>query len=263
MRLFWTLVLKEARGVLRDKQNLVGVASLALTLGFVLWTVQRAVPPGGGAGTGPLEPDAVQAVRFMVVAIAQSLAAYASFFAIPLALATFVGESENQTLELLLAAPVPDRQLYALKVFSVVLLGAGCGFALLSVFLGWSLWAHGAALARLPAWELPRLIALALPLPALYALVQVGLGACVSVRADSMKGAGQLLGGLYMLVFVGLGGTAIALGEVSEEGADVGRLLGGLEFWSYYWTSLAVPLIMGCVLLVIGGLLFRRERLLG
>ena len=263
MRLFRTLVLKEARGVLRDRQNLIGLVSLALTLAFVLWAVEQGESRPGSSPGGALEPAAVTAVRFIVVAIAQSLAAYASFFAIPLALASFVGEKESQTLELLLAAPIPDRKLYVLKVSSVVLLGACFGYVLLAMFLGWAVLVHADGLARLPSGEVLRLIALALPLPPLYAGVQVGLGSCVSVRADSMKGAGQLLGGVYMLIFVVAGGCLVVSGGGGSGAAQaVGQRLETLSFWSFYWTTLGLPAALGAGLLALDGRLFRRERLL-
>jgi len=261
VRLFWTLLVKEARSVVRDRQNLVGVASLAVTLAFVLWTVEQTAPPGDSA-TGLLGSDEVQTVRLVVLVIAQSLSAYASFFAIPLALATFVGEKESQTLELLLAAPIPDARLYVFKVLSITILGAGFGLLLLVAFLGWAGVAHGAALARLPSGELALLVLAALPLPLLYTLVQVGLGACVSVRADSMKGAGQLLGGLYMLGFAGCGGVMIALGKSRDQGLLLIDTVNELSFWPYYLTTFVGSGVLALLFLVVGGLLFRRERLI-
>ncbi len=107
------------------------------------------------------------------------------------------------------------------------------------------------------------LVVLASPLPPVYTLAQVGLGACVSVRADTMKGAGQLLGGPYLLFFVGLGGATIALEAGDGDTAfALGPWLESLSFWPCCWRAVLVPLGVGLLLLVVAGALCQCERLL-
>ena len=109
---------------------------------------------------------------------------------------------------------------------------------------------------------------LLLGLPALILLQTciVGLGAAISVKAETMKGAGQTLGVVMTVLIFGLAyGLPMLLrstpGLQQPLSDAVGQFM-TLSFSAQYGLLLAVLAIAAIILLGIGRMLFRRDRML-
>ncbi|MCU0723548.1 MAG: ABC transporter permease, partial [Planctomycetes bacterium] len=63
----------------------------------------------------PFEKAPASLPLWLVILCGTGVGWYASFFVLPLGFATFAGERERGTLEVVLATPVPDATLYAAK----------------------------------------------------------------------------------------------------------------------------------------------------
>jgi ABC-2 family transporter protein len=283
------MILKELRIMRRDPQQLLGLVSICLSL-LLLFTIpvftgdqieqQRReeekaaatrLEAAEAAGVEmTIEPPAEEAptplwaFRWSILGTAAGLAFYASFFSVAMALASFAGEKEERTVELLLAAPIRDTTLYVLKLVSVTLVTSLLGYLFLLVSAAFAVVYFWDRLGDLPASLLVSCALLSLPLPILITGLQVSLGAMCSVRADTTKGAGQVYGGAISIILVGLPVLVMALGRTSL-GDTATRLFfrwveagAILQVASLY--SLLIAICAGCFFA--GWSMFRRERLL-
>ena len=181
-------------------------------------------------------------------------------------LACFVGEKEAKTLEILLASPLSDEKLFNLKAASVLLP---------SVCIG-SIFAIGlmvAAKVFIPeeVVRLPSDLVIYGPLMGIVAMaiVQmwfVGLGAAISAKAETMKGATQSLGVAFTVIFFG-GGYGLPLLVRTFPGIQepFSRLMGkwmAYSFQQQYGVAIVALLIPALILMGIGRASFRRDRML-
>jgi ABC-type Na+ efflux pump permease subunit len=179
-------------------------------------------------------------------------------------LATFVGEKDSRTLEVLLAAPIGDTTLFLLKCGSVLLPAVGIGVAVM--LLGGA--AAAILIPPLHTAEVP-VFAYALlgsiPLLVLVDMVLLGIGAAISVKAQSMKGAGHLFGIVVMLLFFGVGYGVPLLVSNTPLGPSLKTLgLAWLElsFIAQYVVILGVLAVPAIILPALARSLFHRDRLL-
>jgi len=112
------------------------------------------------------------------------------------------------------------------------------------------------------------LLGLSLGLPALI-LIQaciVGLGAAISVKAETMKGAGQTLGAVLTLLIFGLiyGLPMLfrAVPSIQQPLTEALRSWMQMSFPLQYGLLLAALFIAAALLLSMGRILFRRDRML-
>jgi ABC-type Na+ efflux pump permease subunit len=255
------LLAKEVRTMLRDRQQVLGLGVFAVGLSFVAYMMESG-PPTVSA-SGPPLVFFVTYPRLMLLAVAVGLSSFVSFVAIPLALATFVGEKEERTLEVLLAAPIPDRTLYWFKCLGIVLPMAGVGYLFLAAAALYGVLLHPGYFASLPVGELVQTVLLSVPFPLLATALQVGLAGSISVWADSKKGAEQLFGAVMTALLFGGALTAFLVSK-----SPLGEPLVRFGLWWFrqpfavQYGSLVGLIVIGDVaLLGIGSALFQRERL--
>lgn len=279
LRLLWAVTLKELRATMRDRQQVVGMVMILVALLLMadaLDNLLKAAFRENVVQAAPANPTptAMMAqayvaevkhtvVRWAILGYLGLIAFFASVFAVPVALASFAGEKEEGTIEVLLAAPQSDLGLYVLKCLSILLPAAALGyvFQLLGMAYMWSRHADRVqALSGDVGWAL----LLSLPFPVLLASLQTGLGAALSVRAQTVKGAGQMFGA----VFAGFGvGGVLLVSTLLSQPADhpLRRWFAGwadLSFATQYGTITGL-LLFGTTLLVgVGAALFRREALI-
>jgi ABC-type Na+ efflux pump permease subunit len=182
-------------------------------------------------------------------------------------LASFVGEKEARTLEVLLASPLSDGKLYLLKCAGVLLPSVviGCFFAIVVALM-----AAGfipAEILPLPATTLLRdAVLLGIPLMLLPQLCLVGLGSAISIRAETVKGASQILGvAVMILIFGGVYGVPVLLATVPAVRPPAIALLHwwiDLSFASQYGMLLVVLGVPAGMLIALGRACFRRDRML-
>jgi ABC-type Na+ efflux pump permease subunit len=181
-------------------------------------------------------------------------------------LASFVGEKEAKTLEILLASPLSDRKLYFTKCISVLLPSATIGyvFAISATVLALAFVPMETVV--LPATLLPYALILSVPVMILPQIWLVGLGAAISAKAETMKGAGQVLGAVFMIPFFGCIYGVPALLQANpglrQALADLLRSALGLPFIAEYALVLGVLATPAVILMGIGRFFFRRDRML-
>jgi hypothetical protein len=244
---------KEVRTLIRDRQQILGLAVFALSMGFLAYLMQ-ATPAASAFLMYP---------QIALLGAAAGLSSFVSFMAVPLALAAFVGEKEESTLEVLLAAPIPDRMLYLLKCLGIVLPMAGVGYTFLGAGVLYGLLAHQALLAGLGPGRFAATVLLSLPFPMLFTALQVGLAGSISVWADTKKGAEQLFGAVMV---AGLFGGALVALLLAKSPLRQPLLRFGVwwlaqPFAFQYGSLIGLLALLAAVLLSAGAALFKRERL--
>jgi ABC-type transport system involved in multi-copper enzyme maturation permease subunit len=268
------MLLKEIRMTLRERSQVFRVAMsfviLLLVLGNSFYTVSRVSHRNRPIHVHP-ETEQEHSAREVTAhweAIAGAAGGgfvFSSGYLIAAILACFVGEKENRTLEVLLASPLSDAKLFLLKSASVLVPSAlmGSAFALVGVLaVGAMFSATGLTILQF------LLLGLSLGLPALI-LIQaciVGQGAAISVKAETMKGAGQTLGAVLTLsvfgLIYGLPMLFRAVPSIQEPLSEALRSWMQLSFPLQYGLLLAALFVAATLLLSIGRILFRRDRML-
>ena len=181
-------------------------------------------------------------------------------------LATFVGEKEARTLEILLASPLTDLKLYFVKCVSVLMPSTMLGFAfstgvslLLILLLPRGAVGHPVELFSIA-------LIFGMPVLMLLQIWFVGLGAAISVRTETMKGAGQVLGiVLLVLIFGTAYGIPLLLAAMPALYSPVARFVARcseLPFGIQYLLLLVLLSIPAGIFIGVGRLAFRRDRML-
>src|SRR5262249_39846118 len=157
------LVARETRTVLRDRQQVIGLVVFAVSMGFVAYMLE----------SGPPLLVFRAHRRLIMLLVGAPLRSFASFMAEPLAVASFVGEKEERTLEVLLAAPIPDRTLYFAKCLGILLPMSAVGYLFLLAAVVYGFVAHPDYFASLPPGLFATTVLLCLPFPLLLTAMQV------------------------------------------------------------------------------------------
>ncbi|MGA2229750.1 MAG: ABC transporter permease [Tepidisphaeraceae bacterium] len=267
------MLLKEIRTTLRERSQVLrmvmSVIVLVLVMGNTMYQMShlsrrfRAMPHTS-APVHQVEEPAILNWAPILGATGGGFF-FSTGYLIAAILACFVGEKENRTLEILLASPLSDLKIFLLKAASVLIPSALLGAAMGAV-------GTLAVSVMLPpsAQSLPQMFVtgLLLGLPALILLQTciVGLGAAISVKAETMKGAGQTLGVVMTVMIFGLAyGLPMLLrstpGLQQPLSDAVGQFM-TLSFSAQYGLLLAALAIAAIILLGIGRMLFRRDRML-
>ena len=278
-----TMVVKEVRTSLRERQQLVGMVVLLFVLLFMSGTgasrfrallhssvttrpaTQPAMSHAQLAGQILASPH-LTSVRWACVLVGMGTGVFFSLgLLLSAALATFAGEKDSGTLEVLLASPVEDTQLYVLKCISVLLPSAVLGYLFLLVPAVLAMFLLRTELAAVPI-NLPlHLLVLSLPPVLLANLILVALAAAVSTKTDSLKGAHQAFGAISCAVIFT---PTLVLPALASIPTVRQWLKHAAERWIaqgfavQYVLVMAVLAVVAVVCLAIGRALFRRDRLL-
>jgi ABC-type transport system involved in multi-copper enzyme maturation permease subunit len=271
------MLLKEVRTTFRERAQLRGLAISVLLLmligGNALFqtrrvtrrsqpsTIHRVEQPGGQS------PEQTAMIRWIAIGASAGIGFFFSTgYLMAAVLACFVGEKEAKTLEILLAAPLSDDKLFFMKATSVLLPSAclgsifAAGFVLLgAVFLP-------TQYARMPTRLLVYAPVLGIGAMVLLQCWFVGLGAAISAKAETMKGAGQTLGAMFMVMFFG-GGYGLpllfqAFPPLRTPLAEGIRKWTALPFAGQYGMLILMLGIPAVIFLGVGRAFFRRDRML-
>ena len=266
------MILKEFRVTFRERAQLrglvVSVVVMVLAISGSFSNSRRAAMVRGAVAMSQpavMTPQEQSAERWIAI----GGGAFAGFFfsmgyLISATLSSFVGEKEGRTLEVLLASPLSNRQLFFFKGVSVLLPSAavGCLFAgiLATVLIG------VLHVADPPAAVIGLAIVCAPPLMMLVQLWFVGLGAAISVRAETLKGAAQGLSVVFLVLMFGGGyGIPMLLRNFPDLQAQVSTFVGNWLRMPFGKQYLGVALVLGVVSSIcirIGRASFRRDRML-
>ncbi|MFI5381610.1 MAG: ABC transporter permease subunit [Tepidisphaerales bacterium] len=278
-----TMVVKEVRTSLRERQQIVGLVVLLFVLVFLAGTgagrfralmqASATTRPATQATTlraefahQPFPPLHVNSVRWAAVLVGMGVGLFVSLgLLLAAALATFAGEKDNGTLEVLLATPVEDTKLYLLKCASVLLPSAVLGYLFLLVPGALTMFLLRAELAAVPI-NLPLYVfVLSVPPVLLSNLILVAVAAAVSAKTNSLKGASQVFGAIMCAIIftptiilpavAGLPGARQWLRHAAGSWITQG-------FATQYLTVLAALAVVAAICLAVGRALFRRDRLL-
>ncbi len=235
VRLVLTLVRREIRDTLRDWRMVIPILVLTLLfpalMSFVADTALNWVTKYGASIVGDrLMPFLLMVVGFFPIS-----------FSLVIALETFVGEKERNSLEPLLATPLSDAQLYLGKTLAAMippLLAAYLGIAVYLVglyfFEGW-----------LPSLSL---LALILLLTTAEGLVMVSGAVVVSSQTTSVRAANLLASFIIVPMAFLMQGEAVIM------------------FYANYgvlWWIVLFLVVVDAVLIRMGIHMFNRESLLG
>jgi len=283
-RLLWVMLAKEIRSTFRERSQVKGIiVSLVMIFligGNAYFRASRGVhrntspqapgftmpaPDGAARANAPPTPE-----RILLWAAIAGTAGIGFFFSLGYlsagVLACFVGEKEGRTLEVLLASPLSDRKLFFVKAVSVLGPSACIGVVMTVIAL---VVATASGMQELIHFSVPTLMAgLALGVPALV-LIQswvVGIGAAISAKAETMKGAGQTLGVVMMVfIFGSLYGVPMLLAAYPGiKPALIAQVMVWLDrpFATQYTLTLAILAIPSAACIGLGRTMFRRDRML-
>ena len=235
VRLILILVRREIRDTLRDWRMVVPILILTLLFPALMSLVADMALNWVAQYGAPIVGDRLLPFLLMVVGF------FPISFSLVIALETFVGEKERNSLEPLLATPLSDAELYLGKTLAAMIppvLAAYLGIALylvgLYIFEGW-----------LPE---PTLLALILLLTTAEGLVMVSGAVVISSQTTSVRAANLLAS--FIIVPMAFLMQAEAL----------------IMFWANYtvlWWIVLLLLVVDAVLIRMGIHLFNREFLLG
>lgn len=226
---------REVRDAFRDWRIVVPIFLLTLAFPALMnLTASRLV---GFAEAYGAEIVATQLIPFLLLIVGF----FPMSFSLVIALETFVGEKERNSLEPLLATPLSNTQLYAGKMLAALtppLLASYSGMLVYMVSLWFSQdWR--------PDWEL---VAQILLLTAVQGVIMVAGAVIISSQATSVRAANLLAS--FVIVPMAL----------------LIQFEAGTLFWGSYaglWWVLAGLTITAVILVRMGIFLFNREELLG
>jgi ABC-type transport system involved in multi-copper enzyme maturation permease subunit len=273
------MVLKEFRTTLRERTQITGlivsILVMVLVAGNAIYQTKRnshrpRQPTPVHVAPAPVPVKSAQSAavsRWIAIGIAAGVGFFFSMgYLMTSMLACFVGEKEARTLEILLATPIGDDKLFVLKAISSLLPAAGVG----------AIFAIGAGILA-DVFIKPQdlnlttgIICYAVPLGLLAMMLLqlwfVGIGSAISAKAETMKGAGQTFGVVFMVFFFGgIYGIPLLLQSDPSLQAWVYRSIGrwmNRPFPEQYAMVLLVLGVPAAVFLAIGRSFFRRDRML-
>jgi hypothetical protein len=292
---FWPLlramIVKEMRTTLREKHQLLGIAVSAI--GIIVATavagtqlaragrhvpipaaLTRPAPATQVAATPSTQEILVTAAmqqtvliwRWCAILLGVGVGVFFSLgYLMTAALASFAGEKDAGTLEILLASPVPDTKLFLLKCVSVLLPSALIGYVLLAAPMAAVPFVMGDLLAHVPVNVPFHVLVLSVPVTLLLQITLVALAAAVSAKAETLKGASQVFGAvIFVVIFGGAYGLPL-LYRYTAIGNAAGvamRAWLNLPFAAQYGSLLAVLIVPAVICVAVARALFRRDRLL-
>lgn len=290
------MIAKELRTTLRQRQQIWGLIITLLVFVFVIGMgvreysqrtrspvasgahVQAAPPPetrpAASAASRPATASSLNRVpqldamiiRWISIGLGAGLTLFLSLgYLLAATLATFAGEKDNRTLEILLASPVDDTTLFVTKCLSVLLPMSAIGYLLFLIPASVAAFLLRSELARLPISIPVHALLLSIPVMLLVSASVVALGAAVSAKSQSLKGASQVFGALFFIVFFGGGYGLPLILRFTPLGPPVrafGKAWLQMPFIAQYAAALLVLAVPAAILTLVALALFKRDRLL-
>jgi uncharacterized membrane protein SpoIIM required for sporulation len=235
VRLVLTLVRREVRDTLRDWRMVVPILILTLLFPPLMSVVAHMALGWAASYEASIVGERLMPLLLMVVGF------FPISFSLVIALETFVGEKERNSLEPLLATPLSDAQLYLGKALAAMVLPILAAYLGITVYLGGLYFFEG----WLPSLTLLTLIFL---LTTAEGLVMVSGAVIISSQATSVRAANLLASFIIIPVAFLMQGEALVM------------------FWGNYdalWWILLFLVVVNGALVRMGIRLFNREFLLG
>jgi len=264
-----TMILKELRTTLREKNQFLGLAIsvVALSAGVAIPAINaRDSLAANIVSTINWTPELIAGGKWAAVLAGTAISVFFGMgFLLAAVVSSFASEKENRTLELALVSPVSDTKLLLAKYISVMLPALVLDVLFTTVIAVAAQITLGGALGTLPfAWWF-YLVVLSLPLTLMPCAVLVGMGAAISARAETARGAGQVTGGIFFgVMFGGSYGIPLLLRYTGLSG-PVLELLHAWLSWPFavqYSSLLLAAAVPAVVAITAGRLMFRQDRLL-
>jgi ABC-type transport system involved in multi-copper enzyme maturation permease subunit len=280
VKLLRVMMMKEVRSTFRERAQLGGIAIsilvLLVVMGGAIYQTRNAAHrthsnhhvvgliARSALGIPGLSPPEV---RWALIGACTFVGFFFSMgYLISAVLACFVGEKESKTLEILLAAPLSDSKLFTIKCISALLPSFGiCVFFLSLIAILFNLFVPE-DIANLSAGFLFSAVVMSLPILVMIQLCLLGLGASISLKSETMKGASQIFGVVFMVLFFGVGyGTPALLMFVPSLREFLLRWAMEamkLEFVTQYGVVLLICCVPAVVLMGVARACFQRDRML-
>ncbi len=234
-RMVLTLVRREIRDSLRDWRIVVPIVILTLLFPVLMSFVADAALNWVAKYGASIIGDRMLPFLLMVVGF------FPISFSLVIALETFTGEKERNSLEPLLATPLTDAQLYLGKTLAALIP------PLLAAYLGIAVYLLGLYVTK--GWTPPPALLVLVPvLTTAEGLVMVSGAVVVSSQTTSVRAANLLASFIIIPMALLVQGEAFIM------------------FWANYhvlWWIVLFLLVVDVVLVRIGIQLFSREELLG
>jgi len=235
MRLVWALVQREICDTLRDWRMVIPMVILTLLFPFLMSFVADMAVSWVARYGADIVGERLMPFLLMVVGF------FPISFSLVIALETFVGEKERNSLEPLLTTPLSDAQLYLGKTLAAMMP------PLLAAYLGITVYLLGLYLFE--GWSpSPELLILIVLLTTAEGLVMVSGAVVVSSQTTSVRAANLLSS--FIIIPMALLMQAEAL----------------IMFWANYrvlWWILLFLIAVDAILIRMGIHIFNREFLLG
>lgn len=297
--LLHAMIAKELRSIFRDRQQILGlVISIIILVGVVATVLvkhkfaDKLRPPPAAAATAPatqppsshpaasptppsrqspiptqLQPLLTEMiVRWVAIAVGTTIALFFGLgYLIAATLATFAGEKDDRTLEILLASPIPDTTLFLTKCASVLLPMSAIGYLFLLIPSIVAVFVYHEELAFAPVCFPVYALLLSVPVMLLLNASIVAIGAAISVKAQSLKSASQTFGAIiFIVIFGGAYGLPLILKftRLGKPAADFGTAWLSMPFPLQYALALAILALPTLLFTLVARSLFQRDRLL-
>ncbi|MGE5609554.1 MAG: ABC transporter permease subunit [Bacillota bacterium] len=285
------MIVKELRTTLRERQQAWGFAITLLVLGFMSIVLTQKLQPAARAirmrdvatSTAPTQPATRPSVtqtlsqlpwgyvdpaviRWICIGFGTAVSLlFAMGYVISATLASFAGEKDTKTLEILLASPITDTNLFVTKCLSVLLPTCVIGYLMLLIPAGLSLVLLRREFAQVPIHVPFHVLVLSLPIILLIEASLVAIGAAISAKAETLKGASQVFGGVCFVIFFGTAyglPVLITFTGLRNPVIALGKAWITMPFVAQYAILLAALSAVALLFFLIGRSLFRRDRLL-
>jgi uncharacterized membrane protein SpoIIM required for sporulation/ABC-type transport system involved in multi-copper enzyme maturation permease subunit len=234
-RLLLALIQREIRDTLRDWRMVVPILILTLLFPVLMSFLADMALQWVAKYGAPIIGDRLLPFLLMVVGF------FPISFSLVIALETFVGEKERNSLEPLLATPLSDAQLYLGKTLAAMIP------PLLAAYLGITVYLIGLYISK--GWTPPlKLLVLVLMLTTSEGLVMVSGAVVISSQTTSVRAANLLASFIIIPMAFLMQGEALIM------------------FWANYgvlWWIVLFLLVVDAVLVRMGIHIFNRESLLG
>lgn len=258
------MIAKELRTMMRERGQLVGlvVAVVAVFLPVSMGTMHWGAIPKDGQGWPAGD---ILVARWVSVMAGAGIGAFMGLGYVTAAvMASFAGEKEAKTLEILLAAPIGNTRLFLLKCMSVLLPAvlAGCVFQVVAIVAGEI--AFRQAMASVPI-NIPIYVFLGMLPVVLLDIALVGFGAAISAKAETVKGASQVFGAVTVLPFFAIPLVVRAVPKHVLASSGIIHLAKGwlaMPFAVQYICLLGALCVPAMLSLAVGRALFQRDRIL-
>jgi ABC-type Na+ efflux pump permease subunit len=258
------MVFKEMRMMMRERGQMLGmvIAIVAVFLPASMGTLHWGSIPGDAR---PWPAEQVLIARWVGVLVGAGIGAFLGLGYLTAAvMASFAGEKEAKTLEILLAAPIGNTKLFLLKCASVLLPAIVAGYLFQAVAIVAGELAFRQALASVPI-NIPVYVLLGMPPVVLLDVVLVGFGAAVSAKSETVKGASQVFAAVAILPIFAIPLVVRALPRHLAALSGVmplAKMWLAMPFAVQYISLLGALSIPALLSLAVGRALFQRDRIL-